>query len=384
MGNKWTSDRLELIKAHIRSGMTTAEIATSLKLSYSSVEHVIHRYSLREGIPVVPRSKKEDTKDNVIQKEIKKVKRQDIMKLGKAIGEQVYENYKIISLKEPKALKGKGKKEETSVLDISDIHLGMINEVFDSRTGRKEITYNMSIFERELETLQQSVFEIHQLLSHAYRLPNLVINILGDIVTNDRIFPEQTFEIEKCVGLQVWDAISYLTKLTNNLLRVYENIKIVAVVGNHGRSNPNHYNEPVENNFEYFIYKTLQKQFQDSKRVTVIVPETRRYIHDICGWKHLIEHGDNMRGTTDTAIEKQIKDLKLNVGGFDVMHFGHFHSLKEREIADTVIVKQNGCWIPKDNYGFSKFKNYSIPKQHFFGCNSKRPQTWGYKIDLRS
>ena len=381
MKKKYSDDKLALIKAYIRSGMTVAEISAQLKDSYYSVETAIKKYNLRAGIPKP--SKVEDTSDDLIQKENRKIKKNDIVTLAKAIGEKVYEHYKVIPLKEPKALKTKAKREETSILDVSDIHLGMINEVFDSRTGKKEITYNIKIFETELGVLQDSVFEIHQILRNAYRLNDLVINLLGDIVTNDRIFPEQTFEIEKVVGLQVFDAVSYLTKFINNMLKVYENIKVVGVVGNHGRSNPTHYNEPVENNFEYFIYKMLEKQFQDSKRVTIIVPETRRFIYDICGWKHLIEHGDNMRGSTDTAIEKQIKDLKLNVGGFDALHFGHFHSLKEREISDSVIVKQNGCWIPKDNYGFVKFKNYSIPKQHFFGCNLKRVETWGYKIDLR-
>jgi transposase-like protein len=381
INKKWTPDRQELVKAYLRSGMTVADVSAQLKDSYYSVETAIKKYNLRAGIPKP--TKVEDTSDDIIQKENKKIKKNDIVTLAKAIGERVYDHYKVIPLKEPKALKTKAKREETSILDISDIHLGMINEVFDSRTGKKEITYNMNIFEQELEVLQDSIFEIHQILRNAYRLPNLVINLLGDIVTNDRIFPEQSFEIEKVVGLQVFDAVSYLTKFINNMLKVYENIKVVAVVGNHGRSNPTHYNEPVENNFEFFIYKTLQKQFQDSKRVTIDVPETRRYIYSIYNWKHMIEHGDSIRGCTDTAIEKQIKELKLNVGGFDVMHFGHFHSLKEREISDSVIVKQNGCWIPKDNYGFVKFKNYSIPKQHFFGCNEKRVETWGYKIDLR-
>ena len=37
----------------------------------------------------------------------------------------------------------------------------------------------------------------------------------------------------------------------------------------------------------------------------------------------------------------------------------------------------------RNAYSFKKYKNYSIPKQHFFGCNAKRPETWAYKIDLR-
>ncbi len=369
----WTKEKLDILKVYLETGASYREISNKLGASPDSIEKTVRRYNLRAGIDntlVLPRDKS-------------KLKKDDVTKLACLIGENIYENYRIIKLREPRALKNQAKREEHSILDISDIHLGMINEVFDSKTGKKEITYNMNIFEKELANLQESVFQIHEILRNAYNLKELTIFSLGDIITNDRIFPEQTFEIEKVVGLQIWDGINYLTKFINNLLKIYEKITFVGVVGNHGRSNPTHYNEPVENNFEYFVYKTLQRQFAKSKRVNIIVPETRRYIHTVCGWRHLIEHGDSMRGSSPNIIEKQIKDLKLNIGGFDVLHFGHFHKLNEMEISESVIVKQNGCWIPKDNYGFNKFKNYSIPKQHFFGCNVKRPETWSYKIDLR-
>ncbi len=373
MKKLWTKEKLDILKMYLETGASYREIAQKLTLTYDQVEHAVRRYNLRAGI----------NNTLVLPKNKSKLKKDDVNKLACLIGQNLYENYRTIKLREPKALKNKAKREETSILDISDIHLGMINEVFDSKTGKKEITYNQNIFEKELANLQESVFQIHEILTNAYKLKDLVIFSLGDLVTNDRIFPEQTFEIEKVVGLQIWDIVSYLIKFINNLLKIYETITFVGVVGNHGRSNPTHYNEPVENNFEYFIYRILQKQFANSKRITIIVPETRRYIHKIYGWRHLIEHGDSMRGSSPNIIEKQIKDLKLNIGGFDVLHFGHFHKLNEMEISDSVIVKQNGCWIPKDNYGFNKFKNYSIPKQHFFGCNSKRPETWSYKIDLR-
>ncbi len=371
---KWNDDKKALLQAYLNQGLTYAEIAKKLSLSYDQIKHAIRRYSLKIT----------DTESSLFVKPKNQLKRDDVTQLARLIGEKLYENYKVIKLQEPNPIKTKGKREEISILDISDVHIGMINEVFDSDAGKKVITYNMDIFKNELENLQRSIFEIHSILSNSYKLKELVIFVLGDLITNDRIFPEQTFEIEKCVGLQVWDGVNYFTKFFNNLLKIYEKITIVCVVGNHGRSNPTHYNEPVENNFEYFIYKTWEKQFANSKRINVVVPSTRRYIYKILNWRHLIEHGDSMRGTTDSYIEKQIKDLRINVGGFDVFHYGHFHKLKEREISDKVIVKQNGCWILKDDYGFRKFKNYSIPKQSFFGCNAKRAETWSYKLDLRN
>ena len=50
---------------------------------------------------------------------------------------------------------------------------------------------------------------------------------------------------------------------------------------------------------------------------------------------------------------------------------------------DKITAKINGAWIEKDNYAFSKFKTYSVPKQWFYGCSKSRPITWSYKLDLR-
>ena len=369
--HKWQDKELRLIKELLNKGETVTSIAKLLGFTFSQVEHVIRRFNLKEGIHPTN-----------ISKSIK-LKKEEIIQVTKEIGENLYKNYKEIKLEIPNAKKSIKGKEEHTILDISDVHIGMKNEVFDAKSGKKIITYNHKIFEKELAILQKSIFEIHSLLSNVYALKKLTIFVLGDLITNDRIFPEQVFEIDKVVGLQVWDAINYFTKFFVNLLNLYEHIDIVCIVGNHGRSTSNLYNEPVENNFEYFIYKVWEKQFADVKRINVIIPSTRFYIHKIYNWKHLLMHGDAMRGSTDSYIERQIKELTLNLGGFDVMHYGHFHKLKEREISDKVIVKQNGCWISQESYALKVYKTYSVPKQHIFGCNNKRPETWGYKIDLR-
>jgi hypothetical protein len=164
---------------------------------------------------------------------------------------------------------------------------------------------------------------------------------------------------------------------------IYKNIVVTGVVGNHGRSMPDFHNEPVENNFEYFIYKVLERQFENDKRVNVIVPSTRQYILDIMGHRHLLEHGDSFRGSTENIIEQQIKNLFVNVGSFVVLDMGHFHKIRERELSDKVLVKQNGGWCYKDNWVRKTFKDYSIPAQWFYGCNEKRKNTWSFKIDFR-
>ncbi len=370
---KWTADNLATVKAYLEAGLSYLTIAQRMKLTYDQVEKAIRRHGLKSMI----------NPDLILPKEKNKLKKDDIEKLASAIGERLYDNYKVQKLEEPKAKYHEGKKEEISILDISDVHIGTKNQVYDSKSGKQILTYNEDIFKKELGYLQTAITDIHSLLSKSYNLRELHILFLGDIVTNDRIFPEQIFEIEKVVGLQLWDGVNYFIQFFNYLLTIYDKITVVGVVGNHGRSTPDLYDEPIENNYEYHLYRIWQKQFENNKRIKIIVPDTRRYVHKIGNWKHMIEHGDTIRGFNETAVAKQVKELHLNTGGFQMFHMGHFHQIKEIEISEQVIAKINGAWVAKDNYAWKKFKSYSIPKQWFFGCNDKRPETWSYKIDLR-
>jgi len=376
----WTGDKLTSLIIGLKFGASNQDLAKEFKTTPKAIERAVSNYGLAKyrDHRVTP------VKDEILVKEVKrkKVTKSEMKELIKYLGAEIYNNYQIVKLPEPKTQKAKSGREEISILDISDVHVGMINETFDNRSAKKVVTYNYEVFLKELGNLQSAIFDIHKILEPSYRLKKIVINFLGDIITNDRIFEEQVFEIEECVGRQIWKAIPVFANFFVNLLNIYEEVEVNCVVGNHGRSQ-NQYNEPVENNFEYFIYKTWEKQFQDSKRIKINVPDSRRAIINIGPWRHLLEHGDSIRGFSENAIEKQINNLHREMGGFDVMHFGHLHKLKEREISDKVIVKQNGCWIWKDDYAFKYFKTYSVPKQHFFGCNDKRVETWNYKLDLR-
>lgn len=704
MSKVWTEDKLNQLKIALKLGASNCDIAKEMKKTPKQIEKAIYNYGLKSYRKDV--EKKIIIPDNevVFEKKGKRrpLSKKEIDELCRLIGAKIYKNFETVKLEEPICIKNKKKKpEEISILDISDVHQGMINEIYDEAEGKKIVTYNSSIFKKQLYNLKKSIFEIHKIQSHEFNLKKLVIFVLGDIVTNDRIFPEQSFEIEKCVGLQIWDAVTDWSKFFNDLLAIYETVEVVCVVGNHGRcfdkntriltkkgwknykeitskevvatynmemniiewqqitdkhvyfnepslvqlknnaiditttpdheivvktskgntikkyastlekeksivipataksdlseycqikddelrllgwiltdgsyikkqgylqiyqskenninlirnllnklninftedvriretkiinnkkvlktkpshtfrilsdsskilnkkfqfknkkelpdwcfklsdrqvnvfleslllgdgtvrendkvlygkkeflekiqallithnilaslnknnrgdyylqiregkqysiqnggksikyndtvwcvtvpngtvvvekngnpficgnSNPTHYNEPVENNFEYFIYRTWQKEFEKSKRIKIIVPDTGRYIHQVGNWRHLIEHGHYLRGYSENAIKNQLKELFVNMGKFDVMHFGHLHQLAEKRISDKVLVKQNGCWVLRDEYAFKKFQTYSIPEQHFFGCNNKRKETWKYAIDLR-
>jgi len=369
MSKDWTEEEDNQLKELIGKDLTIEQISDVMHRSYKSVQH---------------RKSKIMQEEKTTEESGVKINNKEKIELIQVLGKEIVKEFQPLKLFEKNpTLKNGGKKEEHSILDISDVHVGMKNEIYDTDLKKQVVTYNEKIFLEEMLILKKAVFDIHGILSNSYQLRELTINVMGDIITNDRIFPEQPLEIEYTVGKQIWKAIPIFAEFFNSLLAIYDKINVVCIVGNHGRSMPNFQNEPVENSFEYFIYKTWEKQFENSKRIKIIVPETRRYIYNIYGWRHLVEHGDAFRGTSATALERQIEQLYVNMGGFDVFHMGHVHKCKEVEVTDKVICKINGSWIEKDSWAFKCFKTYSLPKQHFCGCNERRPETWSYKLDLR-
>lgn len=376
---KWTNDKINQLKKLVDKKLSIKEIADIMDTTYSSVEKTMQRRGIYSKYDV-----NENKKDEKL-----KVKKEEIAEFMQNLGETVLstiDEHKIKMLENKRLViyNPKMKKEQASVLNISDIHIGMINEVFDPKTRTKKITYNYNIFLKELELLKKAIFKFHWLDSKAYTLKTLHLNLLGDIITNDRIFEGQQFHIDRAVGEQVWEGITRLALLINDLKTLYDKILVTGVVGNHGRSTSRYKtDEPVQNNFEWYIYKALKEiYFKKDKQVEINVPTTRETIVEIAGWRHLLEHGDSMRGSSENYIENQIKNLFVNIGEFDIMNFGHFHKAQKTELGDRVLVMRNGCWISKDNYARRVYKYHSTPVQVMYGQNPKRRITWIHEIDL--
>jgi len=372
MLKKWTKQEEQILRKLRAEGRSVREISDLMGRDANSVDHKI--YALK--IPVL----------SAAQNEIKINKQSERMAFIKEMGQQLVSSFNVNSIKLPQIISkikyAADKKEEWSILDISDVHLGVVNKVFDTTQGKQVVTYDFNIFQQELERLRQSVIEIHNLLSNAYNLKHLYINILGDILTNDRIFTGQIFQIDRCVGQQLWDSVAHLVNFINSMKVIYEKITVTCVIGNHGRSTAEYSEEPVENSFEYHLYRIIQQTFEKDQKIEVIVPNTQNTIVEIAGHKHLLMHGDQFRGSGGNMSPK-IEKLYVNVGGFSVVDMGHFHNCKEDNISDKILVKQNGAWIEKEDYAYKRFRTYSIPKQHFYGCNKRRACTWSYTLDLR-
>jgi len=285
----------------------------------------------------------------------------------------------IFDISTPKIIKQSH--EEEAVLLLSDIHTGMINR--HPLTG--EVTYNDEIRSKEYVYLRDSISSVKGLLDKSFNMRNLHIFCLGDIVTNDRIFEGQKFEISCGIGEQIWVAVRDLTNFIGEMKKLFITVHFEGVIGNHGRTFPDYQTEPVQNNFEYHLYRILQMVFANDKRVKITVPETATHSVDIRGHKYYMSHGNNIRGLSRNALERSVKDILVALPeGFDIYTIGHLHRCENMDLNENSMLLINGCWIKADCFGYEVFKQFSNPRQWFFGVSDKRPITWWYRLGLQA
>lgn len=375
---KWSNKEKQKVIEMNRGNYTDFEIARELNLvfgtnrSVSSVQHQ-RKEILNLEAPLKKPKSNGDTGINFLQNN-----RIDIVKVLK---KNIFKRQNLATLLKP----SEHKQSEKVVLLLSDMHSGMVNKIFDKESGHAMVTYDDKIRQQEIVYLRNSILRIKTLMSGFYNLDHLIIFNLGDNITNDRMYGGQAFNITKCVGLQILDTVRDLTFFMNEMKKIFSKITFVGVTGNHGRSqDDSNYDEPTENNYEFLMYKMIESIFIDDKRVEIIIPNTKFYMHKIYNHKYLLTHGDKIRGYTRNSVERSIKDYVIaNDCDFDVFVMGHLHRLDRLTLSEKSIALINGSWISKDNYGFTVCKQYSKPQQWLFGVSKKRAITWDFIIDLK-
>ena len=371
---KWNEKEIKKLIELNQKGITDKEIAIELNSIFhnhrtsNSVEHKRGR-NLGLQKPLNIDKDKDNSMDFIIDN-------QEI--IIKTLKQNIFKNQTVPIFSD------KTKHNEKAVLVLSDIHCGMVNRIFDRHTDEMKTTYNTKIRQEEMKYLSTSIFKIKKLLYHSFNLNHLIIFNLGDNITNDRIFGGQIFHIDKCVGLQVLEMVTDLSNFIKEMKKFFNKVTMVCMVGNHGRSLGEYkFDEPIENNYEYIMYKIIQKTFENDKTVEIIVPNTHFYIYKIYEHKYFLTHGDILRGFTRNAIERSIKDYVIaHESDFDIFVMGHYHRIDKMTLSEHSIALVNGCWISKDKFGFKIARQYSKPQQWFFGVSKKRAITWDFVIDL--
>jgi hypothetical protein len=223
------------------------------------------------------------------------------------------------------------KRQATALLMLSDLHL---DEVV-----KPEEMHGLNAFNRDIALLRlrkvtdQSIVVARDLLA-GFKYDGAVLLLGGDIFTG--IIHEELRETNEApilASLEFW--LDPLAATIETLAGEFGHLLVVGVVGNHGRLSVKwKYKGAVEDNFDWFLYRQLARNFRSDRRITWNIPSSLDAYFDLYGHRHLLTHGNQARGgsgisglMTPLALfdHRKRKRDAATIGAASHTWLGHFH-----------------------------------------------------------
>lgn len=248
-----------------------------------------------------------------------KIKKQDIIRAVREACLEASEETPVPKVRKV-TRKGKGT-EEIAVLDVSDLQL-----------GKETPTYNIEVCRDRMKRLAEDVIRISKIQSTDHPVKKIHLQVLGDIVEGEGIFPNQSHHIESGLYKQILEAHSILNQLVLDLLSYFQEVHFVGVIGNHGSIRLKGDVDP-ETNMDRLVYAMVRNSFQNEKRVTFDIPEGKGQrnwysVNRVFDWGFLLAHGDQIRGMLpfNQALKKSMGWIDSIEEPWDFLHVGHHHT----------------------------------------------------------
>lgn len=158
---------------------------------------------------------------------------------------------------------------------------------------------------------------------------------LGGDIFSGLIHEELTETNEGTIFESIITVLEVLLPGIRMLAERFGKVDIDAVVGNHGRrtKKPRSKNR-VQDNFDWLVYKLIEREFRGDPRITVHVSEAPDAHYQVYNTRYLLTHGDQFRG--GSGISGALAPLLLGTARktrrqvaagrpHDVMVMGHWH-----------------------------------------------------------
>jgi len=286
----------------------------------------------------------------------------------------------------PNIIIKKSKHPEIAMLDISDIHMGA-NYKAEDTAGLS--VYNSEVFKQECNTLIEKVYSIINIQRKGgVHVDTLYINMFGDLIENEIIYPSQGYFIDRIAIDQIFELGDYFA---HNVLvplgKLFKNINIMTVSGNHARAASDKKQGHRRTNFDDILVKFWEKEFKNNDRYKFIISKSAFMIYEIfeTKQKHLLTHGDVVRSYMNIPFYSMLRYysrmISLSNMYIDFVHIGHHHSNINMDVNYGHLLA-NGSWVGGSPLSVDKLQAANQPAQNFYGVNKDR-MTWYYNLYLR-
>lgn len=275
-----------------------------------------------------------------------------------------------------------GKRPESAMILISDLHIG---QCVSSSQTLGHGGYNPRIFTERLYYMQEKAQEV--LAQAPAGIDELHVALLGDIVhgsLNHGAEKEDNAVIADQFQLAVWCLHQFLCALAFRVPR----LKIITVVGNHGRW-PGQHRMPTKNRFsnlDHLVYASLQLSLKVHGLTNIVfdLNDAPKQVVDIKGSRFVFAHGDQLKGGDkqfSIPVHAMTRDVNATLQRFaanddrgaDYFIIGDKHKAMSLPLARGEYIV-NGSMVGNDEFGMNFCPGE--PSQLMFGIDEILRKTW--------
>lgn len=303
----------------------------------------------------------------------------EIAHLRKQVGISEYLESSPISAPEWAIPKRSSKPRGTALFMLSDLHF---DEIIRPEEIQGSNAFNREIALLRLEKAVTQVPVLAKQFLNSYEYDGAVLILGGDIFSG--LIHDELVELNEApmlASLDFW--LDPMVAAINVMVDAFKNLQIVGVFGNHGRTNPHkRYKGAAQNNFDWFLYRQLQRHFAGNERIEWNVPEAPDAYFELYGYQHLVTHGNQANGGSGisgllTPISlldhrKRKRDSSIpTLGASTHMWLGHFH-----QYLPMGQVTINGSLKGYDDFAWAHNFPFEEPKQAFAVITPEHNVTW--------
>ena len=233
----------------------------------------------------------------------------------------------------------------TAVIKFSDFHIGDVISAEETEGFGK---YNWTIAQERAQFIVDSFLHWIKTQRSGYSIEKCVILCEGDFISGD-IHQELTATAEFPVPVQTAKAGQLLGWLFDRIAEHFAEVEIVEVgADNHSRLvRKPQCKQKASNSLSHLVYEIADSFIAKNPRVRIFRADGMKMIHEINGYRFLIEHGDVIKAFSGTPYysmerEKAREAVKrMHVGGFHYQSIAHWHC--PALINGTIIVNGSLC-----------------------------------------
>ena len=222
--------------------------------------------------------------------------------------------------------------------------------------------YNIDIFNKRLYGWANQLLELVELRRNFAPIDDLVVPMLGDMISGDIHEELARTNIDNCLGQMIRGA-NLVAQALMFLAGNFQTIHVPCVVGNHGRMTRKPPMKDKYMDWDYMLYQWVAAFCREQSNITFDIP--RGFVNSFqAGNKTvLIMHGDSVPGAgVGTSILRIVSNFRNVLHyGFDSVMMGHFHRIDEFDIG-TGEVHICGTMKGGDEFALQRLQVFTPPK----------------------